>query len=704
MATLQKIRNRGVLLALMIGGALFLFVIGDFLNSGSSWFHQSKEVVADIAGEKIKYNQYQAAIEQLTNVYKIETGQKEMNEEMTAQIRKSVWDNFVNEKILNEEAAKIGLSVSKDELTDRLIGKNIHPLIMQRRAFADERGQFSHAALMQFYNAVFNNPKAQTEEAKQQLQEYKNYWLFWEKAVKNAILQEKYVALITKTIGSNNIEAKFNFDARKETGDVSYVLQPYFAVSDSALQVTDAELKARYEKDKELFKQEANRSINYVVFEVAPLAEDFKKAEEWIKKVSEEFKTTDDVEGLVNSESDISYDGRNYSMQTVPANLKDFAFGNSTGAIFGPVFQNNTYTMAKIMQAGIMESDSVKLSHIVVANDKTADSIMTVLKSGANFAETAKKHSLVQQTAANGGDIGWVSINAAGKEISDEVAAKSVGGIFKISSPQGVQIFEITGKSPARKKVKLAILERKVTPSDQSQAKIYNEAKQFAAASKNSESFEKNAKEKGYVVHPAANVQESADRINMIPQSRQVVRWAFQNDQGDVSDVIECGNANFVVATVSQINPKGYQSLAQVTPQLKAEIIKDKKAELISKNLSDLLTKNPALDALATAISSQIKVAPAINFNSFQFGDAGFEPYIIGKASVTPAGKISVPLKGNAGVYVILPAAKQTDTAPFNAKMEIAQMDSRTSYSLPYLIMEKLKEKYEITDNRINFY
>ncbi|MGC3978088.1 MAG: peptidylprolyl isomerase, partial [Paludibacteraceae bacterium] len=408
---------------------------------------------------------------------------------------------------------------------------------MQRRVFVGENGQFSHVALMQFYNGVFNNPKAENEETLQQLQEYKSYWLFWEKAVKNSILQEKYTALLAKSIGSNNIEAKYNFDARKETGDVNYVVQPYFSVPDANINVTDTELKARYEQDKELFKQETNRAINYVAFEVAPLPEDFEE-DEWMKKVSEEFKTTTDVEGLVNTEWDINYTGQDYSMQTVPANLKAFAFSNPTGAFFGPVFQNNTYTMAKIMQAGIMESDSAKLSHIVVSNEKTADSLMTVLNS-SNFAEMAKKHSLAQQTAVKGGDVGWVNIRSVGKEITDQIVSKGVRRYFEVGAPQGVQIFEITEKSPARPKVKLAILERKVIPSDQSQAKIFNKAKQFAAENSDAENFEKNAKAAGYVVHPTTNLLESADNINMIPQSRQVVRWAFKHEKGEVSDVIE---------------------------------------------------------------------------------------------------------------------------------------------------------------------
>jgi len=701
MATLNKIRSKGVLLAVIVGTALLAFIIGDFLNSGSTLFHQSKQNVAEIAGEKINIAEFTAAIEQMTNVYKIETGQNEFNEEQTAQLRASVWDNLVNEKILASEAEKLGLSVSNEELTDRLIGKNIHPLIMQRRVFMDEKGQFSHANLLKFYNNIFEGANADAE----QLKEAKNYWLFWEKAVKNAILQEKYAMLFTKAVGSNSIEAKYNFEARRSTADINFVMQPYFAVSDSSIQVSDAEIKDRYNKEKELFKQEANRSINYVAFDVVPLKEDFKAAQEWMNKVSEEFKTTSDVAAVVNSESDISYDGRNYSEKTVPANLKDFAFGNGTGAIFGPVFQNNTYTMARIMEAGIMQSDSVKLRHIFLAgnDEKKADSIIGAIKSGSTFADMAMKYSVVKETAANGGEIGWITEGAVAKDITGPAFSKATNEIFKVSSAQGIQIMQIMEKTPARRKVKLAILERKVTPSSQSYSKIYNEAKQFAASSTDMEKFEKNAKQKGYVINPATGLLKNTDRINAVPQSRQVVRWAFDNKKGNVSDVFDCGT-QFIVATTSEINEEGYKTVAQATQQLKAEIIKDKKADMMIKNLSGLVAKYPTLETLAAALNTQVKTAPAVNFASYQFGEAGFEPYIIGKSSVLASGKISAPLKGNSGVYVLLPGVKQVDNSPFNPRMETAQMDARMVYSLPYTLMEKLKEKYNIVDNRSNFY
>ena len=160
----------------------------------------------------------------------------------------------------------------------------------------------------------------------------------------------------------------------------------------------------------------------------------------------------------------------------------------------------------------------------------------------------------------------------------------------------------------------------------------------------------------------------------------------------------------YVVATVTEINEKGYRSLEQVKPQLRAELVKEKKAVVIKKQLMDLLSKNPTIEGLAASIGTEVKTAPAVNFASFQFGDAGMEPYIIGKASVTEPGKITAPLKGETGVFVLVPQAKQSDATPFDAKLESAQLDYRTVQSLPYVLIQKMRDKYKVVDNRSNFY
>jgi peptidyl-prolyl cis-trans isomerase D len=704
MATLEKIRSKGSLLVGAVGFALLAFIVGDFLNSGSSYFNKSREVVGKIAGEEINIKDFSAAIDQMTEVYKIETGRSELNEDMTAQLRQSVWENLVSEKLLQAEAEKLGLAVSAEELSDRLIGNNPHPLIQQRRVFAGENGQFSRTAVLQFYNSLQQAP--QNEEGKQQLEKAKSYWNFWEKTVKNSILQEKYNALISKSISANSLDAKMSYEDRKTSVDVAYVMKPYFMIPDASVQVSAEEIKERYNKQKEQYKQDANCAIKYVAFDIKPMKEDYKEAEAWMKRLENEFKTTTDVAGVVNSNSDVMYDGKAYSPSTVPANLKAFAFSGSTGAVYGPVFENDTYTMARIMEAGLMEADSVKLRHIFVAAKDSAkvDSLVAAINGGADFAALAKQYSQIQQTAANGGEIGWITRDMQGmdKEMIAKAFGNALKSVFTLKNAQGVQIMQATEKSAARPKVKLAILERKVVPSSRSYSKIYNDAKQFAAELKAAD-FETRAKEKGYIVHPANDILKSTEKIMDIAQSRKVVQWAFKSSKDDVSDVFDCGKT-YVVAVTTEKNDKGYRSVEKVTDVLKQEIIRDKKAELIIKEFAGKLGSNPSLEALAASLKDSVKVAKAVNFASYQFGVAGFEPSVIGKSSVVELNKVSAPIKGNNGVYVIRTSNKMVNPQPFDVKMEKMQLNGRMGYSLPYMIVQDMRDKSDLVDNRLNFF
>jgi len=704
MAILGKIRSRGVLLVVVIGFALFAFIIGDALTQGSTYFNKSREVVAKIDGEEVNINDFQASIDQMIEVYKIETGQNELTDDMNAQLRTSVWESLLNEQLLYAEAEKLGLAVGVDELSNRLIGNNIHPLIAQRRAFAGENGQFSRPALVQFLNSLETTPE--NEEMRNQIEQGKKYWKFWEKNVKMTLLQEKYNALMSKVVTANSLDAKSEYEASKRSVDVNYVVQPYFAIPDKDVEVSNSEIKDRYNKQKKQYKQEPARSLKFVVFAVKPSPEDYKKAEVAMNTLSPEFRTTTEVAGFVNQNSEVRYTGKPYSLATVPANLKAFAFGSPAGTIMGPVFANDTYTMARVMETGIMQSDSVKLRHIFLTKtDETkTDSIIGMINTGGDFAAMAVKYSAVKQTAANGGEIGWIVEDVAGldKEIITKSFASAVNGIFTIKNEQGTQIFQVTEKTAAKPKVKLAIFEIKVATSNMTVSKIYNEAKQFAAELKGSE-FDKKAQEKGYAVRTANELTTTADKIAELAQSRQIIRWAFENDKEAVSDVYDCNN-QFVVATITDVLEKGFRPVEKVSEQIKAELIREKKATLIIEKLTAQIAKTPSIEGIAAAIGSEVKSAPAVNFAAYQFGVAGFEPAIVGKVSTLAANKISVPIKGNAGVYVVLPTNPQVSNAPFDAKMQVMMLNSRLSYSLPYSIIQDIKDKADIADNRINFF
>lgn len=704
MALLGKIRSKGVLLIVIVGLALFLFIVNDALTQGSSIFNKSRETVAEISGDVVNIRDFAASIEQMNEVYKIETGQTELNEEIQTQLRTSVWESLVNEKLLFEEAKKVGLTVSAEELSEYLIGNKTHPLIAQRRMFAGENGQFNRNNLLQFYNSLQTTPE--NEEMRQQIEKAKSYWLFWERNVKLSLLQDKYSQLISKAITANSLDAKMDFDASANIYDVDYVVQSYFTIPDSTVKVSDSEIKALYNKRKEQFKQEASRSINYITFSVKPSQEDYSEAEKWINQLAEEFKTSADVAGLVNSNSDIMYDGRNYSEKTIPQSVKEFAFSNAPGAVMGPVFANEAYTMARVMESGILLPDSVKMRHIFLTadNESKTDSIMAAIRGGGDFAALARQYSAVQQTAANGGEIGWVQEGVGfDKEITDAAFSKAVNEVFTLKNAQGTQILQVTEKTAPRRKVKVAILERKVVPTSRTVSQYFNDAKQFIADVPNKEKFEKKAQEKALPVRQANDLLQVSEKVADLPMSRQIVRWAFEKSKGSVSDVFDCGNI-FVVAVVTDVAEKGYSTLQKVSSQLRSELIRDKKAEKMIADLKKTISQSSSLQSIAQATGTEVKEALGVTFSAYQFGSAGFEPAVIGKITGMELNKLSSPIKGNSGVYVVHTKNIQKSEAQFNKSSQVASMNSRMSYSVPYSIIQQLREKADIKDNRLNFY
>ena len=273
MTTLQRIRNHGVILLVVVGVAMLAFILGDFLNSGSSFFNKNRENVGVIAGHKVHYTEYETAKDQLTEVYKIESGSNDINEDLSIQIRNQVWQMMLMDYTLREQTEKIGMNVTADELSELCIGANPHQLIRQRRAFYDETGNFNRFALINFLNSLAQTPETQEQAAN--MQQAKSYWMYWENAVRLTYLQEKYVDLLSKMVTANPLDAKYAFEAGQTSVNVEFVEKPYFAVADSLVKVTEADIKKLYNAQKEQYKRTPNRSLVYVSFPIEPSEADF---------------------------------------------------------------------------------------------------------------------------------------------------------------------------------------------------------------------------------------------------------------------------------------------------------------------------------------------------------------------------------------------------------------------------------------------
>ena len=668
MTTLQRIRNHGVLLLVVVGIAMLAFILGDFLNSGSSFFNKSRENVGVIAGHKVHYTEYETAKEQLTEVYKRENGSSDINEELGIQIRNQVWQMMVMDYTLREQAEKIGMDVTAEELSELCIGTNPHQLIRQRRAFYDETGNFNRFSLINFLNSLEQEPASAEQAA--DIQQLKTYWMYWENAVRLAHMQEKYIGLLGKLVTANNLDAKYAFEAGQTSVNVEFVEQPYFAVSDTLVEVSNADIKKLYDAQKDQYKRTPNRSLVYVSFPIVPSESDYAEVEKLMKTLENDFQTKEDITALVNSNSDILYDGRDFSETTIPAEYKEFAFakGAKKGQYTELEFADGTYSMARIMDCGYTASDSVKL--VLVANDENTEDV----------------------------ELGWFEAHELHKNVATPAFAGKKGSTFTASTGMGEQTVRIADKSKETPKVKLAILSRKVTPSSKTYGVLYNEAKQFIVNNNSEELLRQAAQEQGLTLTPAFGLNINTDKVNELKNSRGIVRWAFEAKEGQLSDVFECGE-QFVVAALTEVNEGEYRTIDEVRMELTMQATADKKAEYLINQLKDVKT----LEEAAELFGAEIQTADNVTLASSRLGGAGMEPAVIGAALALENNSTSAPVKGNVGVYMVRIGEKVVAEGELNAATEISNMNMRTSYSVPYQAIALIEDNATIEDNRARF-
>ena len=670
MATLQRIRNHGLFLLIIVGLAMLAFILGDALNSGSSFMNKSREYIGEIEGQKIHYTEYESAVEQLTEVYKIESGRSDFDEDMHAQIRNQVWQMLVAKYTLQDQAKQIGMDITSDELYELCAGAKPHQLITSRRMFAGQNGQFDRNILINFLASI----EMDSENAEQaaNLKQAKNYWMYWENAVRLTAMQEKYVGLIQNMLTANNLDAKYAAQAKQTKVNVDYAMKPYYTVADSLVKVSTNDIRKIYDERKQMYKQTPTRDIAYIAYPIVPSEADYQLAEKAMQEIQEEFRTTEEVALVVNSNSDVMYDGNNYSEKTIPAAYKDFAFAK--GAKKNDFMELNydeatrTFRMARLMDCGYNSPDSVQLKGIAT-------------KEGEQDQE-----------------YGWFTEAELQKDIAEPAFAGKVGQRFTVTLGMEDRTFEITGLTKPTPKAKVAIIEREVTPSSKTFAAIYNEANQFVVNNQDEEAFRAAAEEAKMEIETATNLQKMANKVADLKSSRAIVRWAFNAKEGQVSDVFECGD-KYIVAVLTATHDGEYREFEDVQATLRYEAVNRKKAEYISKQIADAKT----LAEVAEKMGSEVRHIDALTEDSYRFGIEGMEPAAVGTAFATAAGELSKPVKGNQGVIVLVPSDVQRAEAEVDYKAEIASLNAPTSYSLPYQLINNLEQNANIVDNRATF-
>lgn len=685
MATLQNIRSKGPLLVIVIGLALFAFIAGDAWKVLQP--HQSQDV-GEVDGETISAQDYQAMVEEYTEVVKILNNGASLSDEENNRLKDEVWQRYVNNKLIENEAKKMGLTVSKAEIQS-IIDEGTH-YMLQRTPFTNpQNGTFDKDMLKKFLVDYSKLNRAQMPA--QYLDQYDamyKFWSFIEKSLFQARLQEKYMALITKSLFSNPVEAQDAFDAKVNQKDLLLAAIPYSSIADSAVTVTDADLKAAYDKKKEQFKQFVEtRDIRYIDVQVTASAEDKAALQKEMEEYTEQLiaNPADYTTFVRSTGSETPYVDLFYTTRALPVDVAARLDSVAVGEVFGPYYNvaDNTMNSFKKLAKASMP-DSIQYRQIqVFAQDaaKTkvlADSIYTALKGGADFAEIAKKYG---QT----GEPTWISSAAYEGAQIDGDNLKYVSTIVNLGKneltnlalAQANVILQVMDRKAVKDKYKVAVVKRPVEFSKETYSKAYNDFSQFIAANNTLEKMMANAEDAGYRLYPKNDLYSSEHGVGGIRASKDALKWAFEAKVGEVSGLYECGESDrMLVVGLAAIHPEGYRPLSAVKNELRDQVLRDKKAEKI---MADMKAVNASsfdqYKALANAVTDSVK---HVTFAAPAYVQAlrSSEPLVSAYASVAKVGELSAPIKGNAGVFVLQPYAEEKMNETFDQKTEETSLEN----------------------------
>ena len=712
MATLQKIRSKGPLLVIVIGLALFAFIAGDAWKVLQP--HQGKQDVGEVNGEVLSAQDYQKMVDELSEVIKLTNGLNSLTEDQLNNVKDQVWQSYVNNKLIAEQAEKLGLKVTDAEIQS-IIDQGTHPLLMQTPFRNPQTGMFDKDMLKKFLVDYANlNASQMPAQYVEYYQKMGAFWQFVEKTLAQSTLAEKYQNLVAKSLISNPVAAEDAFNSRTEQSDLLLAGVPYSSINDSTIQVSDSEIKDRYNEKKEQFKQLVEtRDIRYIDVKVVPSDADRKAVEKEVTEYSNQLaSTTADFGTFVRSTgSSVNYSDVPVSKSLFPADVASRLDSTNVNEVYGPYYNqtDDSFNAFKLL-AKVSSPDSIQFRQIQVYADteektKTlADSIYNALKGGANFAAVAKIYG---QT----GEATWVNaqswegseLDADNSKFINTLLNQPVNELANLNMGQANLILQVMNKKSMQTKYKVAVVKREVEFSKETYNAAYNKFSQFVAQNTTIDSMVKNAEESGYTLMPRTDLSSAEHYVGGVRSTREALKWIFAAKPGEVSPLYECGeNDHLMVVALDKIHEAGYRDINSVAEMLRAEIRRDKKAEKIMeemKKYNSIAQVKGMKDAVSDSVKHVTFSAPA-----YISVTRSSEPVIGAVAAKTAANKVSAPIKGNGGVYMIQVYAKEKGSEKFDAKQEEATLTNMAVRIAGNQLINDLYQKAKVVDQRYLFF
>ena len=709
MAILSKIRERSMFLIIIIGLALFAFVldpstIGDFFNSSKV------NTVGEVNGEEISRKEFTEAME----AYKSRMG----NNISEMQAAGTVWNNLVREKLYKGELKEVGITIGEEDLLKEMAN---NPSVKSNPQFLNAAGLFDMDKLKTFLkDTKENNPQL---------------WSAWSNfmgQISDNLERTTYNNLVSGGLGASLKEGESQYLNENTKTTAQFVYVPYTTIPDSLISVKKSEVESYIKEHASDFKVEESRDIKYVKFLIKATPEDEAAIKNEVASIlndREEYSnvsksnvkvlglknTTDIVEFLAENKSDLELDDAIKFKTDVPTVISEAIFAGNKGDVFGPYKDREHFKISKITE--VMElPDSAKASHILIPfvgalragaditrteeeAKKFADSLLTVVKRrGSKFADLAKEFSSDKGSGAKGGDLEWFNYRRMTPAFRDYVFEGKKGDMDVVKTPFGFHVIRIDDQKNKQKVVKLGTFGRKIEASEATEANIYQNAETFAFDLTKGKGFDEVVKESKLTSQPAIGLKVLDENVAGIGNERPIVSWAFNRDTEIGASKRFDIDGGHVVATVTNKTEKGLMPVNKAVSRVRPILVNQKKAALINEKMN-----GATLADIAKANNTSLRTASAVTLKSPTLSGVGYEPKVVGAMSFAEENKVFNKVDGEKGVFAFKVLKRELPTALPNYdsyRQRMADQRKRESFKM----FEAIKKASDIEDNRAFYY
>jgi peptidyl-prolyl cis-trans isomerase D len=714
MAAIGAIRKRSGLLVGAIALSIVLFLLGDAVNNQFGVLKGGRSSDAGrVNGEAIPYQDFEKQVSESVKAFETQN-RTSVNDMQRSYLSQQAWETEISKRLMGKTSEKTGLTVSDDEMVALTTTENAHQYIKQQ--FSPQGGEFNP-----YYVKDFLKSRIDLDDKGMEPGTRRRAWNEIVNQVEKSQLNSKYSNLIAKAMNATPTwMAEMYYTETNKSADLRFVQIPYSDINDNEVKVTDDELKSYLSKNSAKFSREEEvRKIQYAAFDIAPSAIDSLATLKYLSDKIEDFKkgTKKSEDSLfVKIYSELPFEDLYRTREQLAGSMiADSALRLPVGTVLGPIVENGMYKYVKVAAKKGM-SDSVRVREVTFSfaqvkteqEQKTriamVDSIYKAIDSlGTDLGAVAATYSDDPISKANGGNIGWVKIADPSKDeqykgiiFHNGIAGKAYR--YVDAQNNALKIIQIVEERPIKEGVKLANFARSIIPSQETENGIYSSVNQFVSTYSSETKFKEYAKAHPEIIKTAGEIKKSSFDIQGLGIARSLVKWAYAAKRGDISP-IKTLDKKHVVAYLEAITGKGTPDLESVKDQVRFAYLQDKKYELLAKKIAD--TKSGSIDELASKMSKTVMDAPhAIFANTYI--STGNEPAVVAAGIYLATNKLSAPIKGTNGVYVVVKTAG-TDPPKATDLAQSRMMAGQVSASKARGATDALKKIAIIDDYRLNF-